>query len=176
MLCVAALFKFSFCWEAAASPITEGAVRCVQGSPRPSPFTAASPHRPASCLPLQRQRLILSQVSALSARFWSRVAHQLHKGVCHRARHPRHVCRPRASRACQSCGSIGPIVRPRRGSGYRVAFTLMWAFQGNCDVVWLSAACKTCDYSWLILATDVICEQKLVATAVVRAELRLLGL
>lgn len=115
------------------------------GSPRPSPFTAVSPNRAASCLPLQ-QRLIPRQVSALSACFWSPVAHQLHKGVCHRARCPRHVCRPRVPRACQSCGSIGPIVRPRRALGYRAAFRLMQAFQGYCDVVWLSAARKACNY------------------------------
>lgn len=156
------LVKFTLSWEAAVSPISEGAAR--PGPPRPSPFLTAAPNRPASCLPLQ-QRLILRQRSVLSAHFWSGVAHQLHKGVCHRARRPRHVCWPRASRACQSHGSVGPIVRPR------LAFGLMWAFQGNCDVVWLSAARKTGDYLWLILATDMICEQKLVVTAIVGAEL-----
>lgn len=75
-----------------------------------------------------------------------------------------------------SHATIGPIVRPRRGFGCCAAFRLMWAFQGNCDVVWLRADRKTCDYLWLILATDVICVQKLVATATIGAELRLLGL
>lgn len=102
----------------------------IQGSPGLSPITATSQNRPASCLP-PKHLLILRQVSALSGHFWSHVAHQPHKGVCHRARHPRHVCRPRASRARQSAGSIGPVVRPCRSFVCRFAFRLMWAFQGN---------------------------------------------
>lgn len=134
-LLFAALFEFTRLAEKRLSHLrTEGGVR-----PGPPPSVSFYLH-------LSKQTSLLSATAAAPDPAPALSAQQLHKGVCRTARHPRHVCRPRASRGPAGHAALsGPIVRhPRRGPlGSRIAPSdRCGASQRNCDVVWPSAARK----------------------------------